>query len=217
MTNSLELNSLNSLNSLSNSYNINTTNGATIPAGMVQISCDIRDTEKVKVDDNNRYRNILIKELSLPQVEDKLRPVLLDKLYSLAKEQFDDLMKSSNRMAREVNQTDYTVTGILSYYATDAKSGRVTKESILEWFDGSSTKAYLIDAFLKKGTPQAINGYRDSYAKLASPNHGIGPKTCRSILAVLQADDLSNPVCEAVVKRLQATIEKSEVTLVEAV
>lgn len=204
------------LDTLNNIYLVNTTNGATIPTGMVQISSDIRDTDKVKVNDNQRYRNILIKELSLPQVEDKLRPVLLDKLYSLAKEQFDDLMKSSNRMAKEVNQADYTVTGILSYYATDAKSGRVTKESILEWFDGSETKAYLLDAFMKKGTPNAVTGYRDSYGKLASPNHGIGPNTCRSILAVLQAGDLNNPVCEAVVKRLQATIEKSEASTVAA-
>lgn len=204
------------LDTLSNTYSINTTNGAAIPAGYVQISCDIRDTEKVTVDANNRYRNILIKELSLPQIEDKLRPVLLDKLYSLAKEQFDDLMKSSNRMAREVNQADYTVTGILSYYATDAKSGRVTKESILEWFDGSATKAYLMAAFAAKGTPQAVTGYRDSYAKLASPNHGIGPNTCRSILAVLQAGDLNNAVCEAVAKRLQTTIEKSEASTVAA-
>lgn len=193
---------------------VNTTNGATIKTGFVQISADIREVTKdgvvVKaVADHERYRNIVIPELLLPQVEDSLRLILLAKLYELAAEQFKSLMTDSNRMATTVELADYTVTGLLKFYNTDAKNGRMTKEAISEWFSSSATATYI-----KGKNAGALKGYADNYAKVASPNHGLNPNTCRSLIAVLQPADTTHAIAAFIVTRLQQTITKSEVSQV---
>ena len=192
------------LNTLNAFYTVNTTNGATILPGMVQISADTRDTANVTVAADQRYRNILIKELVLSGTEDKLKPILLAKLYSLAAEQFKEFMDSTGRTGRTVDQNAYTVDGLLRFYSTEAKSGRMTKESVLEWFDSSATRQ-----FINGKNPAAVAGYRENYAKLASPNHGVNPNTCTALLAVIQDSDTTHPVCAAIATKMQATIDKA--------
>jgi hypothetical protein len=197
----------------STTYLVNTTNGSEVPQGMVQLSSNLRETASKAPTPEQRYRNVLIKELILSaSVEDKFKPVLLDKLYSLAKERFEEAMEASNRLATTVPQEDYTIAGLLSFYATDAKSGRMTKESILDWFNTSTTQAYITG---KVGEAKA-KVYGEQYAKFASPNHGVNPNTCRALLATLQPEDMSYAIPAALASKMQATISKSEQSLIAA-
>lgn len=201
---------------------INTTNTPAdeLPKAHALISANARDTDKVKVPPEQRYRNVLIPELSLPSVEDKFRAVLLDKLYSLASERFTGLMQETKRMATTLNADDYTVAGLLAYYATDASNGRMTAESIKDWFKDSTTAAFILNAATKKvgtaGAPGIVEGYAINYAKLASPNHGLNPNTCTALLAILQPEDLKHPIPVALASKLQATINKATVSAVAA-
>lgn len=185
-------------------YIVNTTNNAVIPLGFVQISADIRDTDKKTVSPEERYRNILIKELAILSVEDKLKPVLLAKFYELAADQFKETMSNTGRMARTVECSAYTVDGLLRHYVSDAKSGRMTKESVLEWFDSSATKQ-----FIASKNANAVFVYRENYAKLASPNHGVSVQSCTALLSVVQDADTSHAVCVSIVNKMQTTIDKA--------
>ncbi len=189
---------------------VNTTNGADIPKGFVQISANQREVKGTTLDPAMRYRNFMMAELTLPTIDDRFRSVLLEKLYSLAKERFEADMEDSKRLATYVVTADYTVEGLLAFYATDAKSGRMTKESIGVWFDASATAAYITS----KNAEQTAK-YREAFCKLASPNHGMNPNSCRAMLAILQPGDMENAVTAGLASKLSATIKKSEESTLE--
>lgn len=193
-------------------YVVNTTNETQPEKGQVMISANLRETEKKQVKPEERYRNIIIAEFSLPSVEDKFRPVLLEKLYELAKSRLEAEMVESNRMARQVPCSNYTIEGLLDYYSQVAVSGRLSKEAVESWFADSETRKYI----LGKKDEATAKKWGDLYAKLASPNHGINPQTCTALLAAIQPKDLESNIASAIATRMQQTIDKSNQSLVEA-
>ncbi len=192
---------------------VNTTNGADIPKGYVQLSANMREMKDkqgnvIPLDPAMRYRNAIIPELVLPaSVETRFQSVLLEKLYAIAKAQFDNHMEESKRHATHIDPANYTLAGILAYYETDVTSGRMTKESVGAWFDGTDTAKFIN----QKDATQTAK-YRGFFMKMASPNHGINVNTCRAMLAVMQEGDLDSAMGKGIANKLAATIEKSEVS-----
>lgn len=195
---------------------VHSTNTSEANGAEVQISANARETAANKVSDAQRYRNIWIPEFSLPSIEDKFRPVLLSKLYELAKSRFELDMEESNRLATQVPASNYSLSGLLDFFATQSLSGRMTKEAVEAWFIGSATRAYIVS---KKDEATATK-YGQQYAKMASPNHGVNPPTCTALLSVMQPADLSgetaSSVATAIATRLQQTIDKANTSQVEA-
>lgn len=190
-------------------HSTNTSEGA---ATEVQISANLRETKDSKVTDAQRYRNIWIPEYSLPSVEDKFRPVLLSKLYDLAKQRFELDMEESSRLATKVPASNYTLAGLLEFFASQSVSGRITKESAEAWYKESAVRAYILG---KKDEATAAK-YGLYYTKLASPNHGTNPKDATSLLAMIQPADLETTIGAAFATRLQQTIDKANTSQVEA-
>lgn len=195
---------------------VHTTNTSEANGAEVQISANVRETKESKVTDAMRYRNIWIPEFSLPSVEDKFRPLLLSKLYELAKSRFEQDMEESGRLATKVPASSYTIPALLDYFSAVATSNRLTKESIEAWFKDSATRAYIVS---KKDEATATK-YGAQYAKFASPNHGVNPPTCIALLATLQTPDIegdkASAVAQSIATRLQTTIDKANASQVEA-
>lgn len=192
-------------------FHVNTTNGDNIPAGFVLISNNLRDTKEVKPTAEQRYRNVVIPELSIPSVESRFIPMLLEALYGVATRRFAALMEETNRNAKEVSSDDYTLSALLSYYETEATSGRLNKQQVLDWFKAGDTFAAVL---LKKGDKEAAK-WVELFGKFASPNHGVNPNTCRVLLASMQPKDAASDIGKAIAASMQRTISKSEATQVE--
>jgi hypothetical protein len=195
---------------------VNTTNGAEIPADHVQISSNLRETEKMvkegkSVPADQRYRNAIIKALEVPSIEERFRPLVLDTLYTVAKSRFEKWMEETNRSAKEIESEDYTVDSLLAWYATDAVSGRMTKEQVVAWFKAGDTYKLVNE---KKGEKQAAS-WLELFGKMASPNHGVNPNTCRVLLAGMQPLDAASEIGKAIAVKLGNTIAKSETSQVE--
>ncbi len=190
---------------------VNTTTGTPIPTGCVLITANLRTTDDRPVADEERYRNIVIPEFSILSVPAQFQSILLAKLYELAKLRFESAMKDSNRMLSVVPADDYTISSLLAWFATHAASGRLSKESVTTWFLASATYALVLD---RKGTTEAQK-WVELFAKLASPNHGVNPNTCRILLASLQPADLATDIGESIAGKLGATVAKSEQSQVE--
>lgn len=197
---------------MSTALHVNTSNSTFVPAGMIQLSFNLRNAKDNTPTDNERYRNVLIPELVFPTTVDaRFRPILLTKFIELAKSRFDRAMVDSKRMATSVPAEHYTVDGLLNWFVADNKPGHFTKETILEWFNTSATCAYI-----KSKNSAAASGYSTNYGKLVSPNPGINLQTCTALLAVIQPEDISNPLVQTLVSKLQMVLDKANQSAVKA-
>lgn len=193
---------------------VHTVNTNEVPANCIKIDANIRNSKSQQVAEDQRYRNIVIPEFSLPNIEDKFRVVLITKFEELAKARFEGEMKE-NRSAKTVLASNYTIDSLLEFFSTQATSNRLTAAAIEEWFKNSETRKFIIS----RKDETTADKYGKLYAKVASPNHGINPPTCTALIAAIQTGDLeaeSTTVVEAITSRLQATIDranKSEVDM----
>lgn len=198
-------------------YLVNTTNGSEVPNGYAMVTSNLRETKGSNIPAAQKHRNIVIKEFSLPEVQDKFRAVLIDKFYGLAKARLDAYMEESNRMLPQVPCSAFTIDALLEYFSQVAVSNRLTGEAVGAWFDTSATGKYIAE---RCGADEAgkakARKYRDLFVKTASPNHGINPNTCTTLLATLQEEDKESSIYSALATKWQATITKSQQSEVDS-
>jgi hypothetical protein len=201
---------------------VNTTNGTEYATGEVLITANLRETKGSNIPADQKHRNIVISEFSLPSVEDKFRTVLLEKFYELAKARLEVFMEESNRMLREIPAEAFTIDSLLAFFSERVQSSRLTGETVGAWFDTSATAKYLTAKLNQKhqdnttAAAAALRKYRDLFVKTASPNHGINPNTCQSLLAVLQDGDKESNIYAALATKWNATITKSQASEVDS-
>lgn len=195
---------------------VNTTNGSDVPVGFSLITANLRETKDSKITPEQKHRNVVIPEFSLPQVEDKFRSVLLEKFYELAKSYLEAKMEESNRMLREIPAADFSIDSLLRYFSERVQSSRMTGEAVAAWFDASATIQALTKRFGDSAEGKAkLQKVRTLYVKTASPNHGINPKTCESLLATLDDGDKESAIYTALATKWNATIQKSQASEVD--
>lgn len=202
---------------------VNTTNGSDIPAGHAMITANLKETKGNVIPVETKHRNVVLPEYVCPDsVDKKFQSVLINTFYNLAKQRLEVAMEESNRMARELPLSEFSIDSLLSFFSRVAISTRLTGESVAAWFDSSATgKSIAAKIAAKSDWTEAKRQsegkkYRDLFVKTASPNHGINPNTCTVLLAMLDDTDKESNMYETLAARWQATITKSQNSEVDA-
>lgn len=151
------------------------------------------------------------KAVSLPTIEDTevstnlpaLLPHIKAMLYKAQDAIIREKLDSGN--VTSIAISDVNMSAICEYLDNSNESGRLTKESVASWFDGSIAELLTVAIADKLGvsdTPTAneekqinslVSGFREKVAALAGGKTSYEPKLCESIkkcLALAPADDV---------------------------
>jgi hypothetical protein len=161
------------------------------------------DGTKREVDNANRYRCIVIPELSIDGVPSKFHSLCLQALRDVAKAQFTNIWQQ-NPQIREVQAAIWSVDSLLLYAARETESKRLTKENLATWFDASN----LCKELMQAGDAKKLSNWKERICKLAAPTLDWGRDLCDLAILRLASDcDDENIIGKQLVAKLTARID----------
>lgn len=126
---------------------------ASTPAKFVVVETTARATtdresgKKKEIKPENRYRCVVIPELTVDGVPSKFQKFVLDMLYSIAKSQLSDLWDEHGDLMTQVDAAIWNVDALLLYAARKAESKKLSGETILSWFAASELRKKLAEKY----------------------------------------------------------------------
>lgn len=143
-----------------------------------------KDGPELPADQKARF--IVVPELSVPSVPSAFTSLVLDTLYTIARDQLDSLWRDNPQLS-EVPQALFSVDSLLMYQAKRAEGGRLNTDSIAAWFKGS-TLAGRIAKMPEAQIPATMKKYGAGFAKIAAPLINLSVKEMRDLLDLLNKE-----------------------------
>lgn len=203
-------------------FKILTTEPKEVTAGSALVKFERKSTAKNPVAETDKYRAVVVPNYTMPSVlvekswntetGEFKAPVVADAVFAAAiQEAFfaaagDILLDycKANPTATEISEDALTFAAVVSKMQEQQTSQRMNQDQIFTWYDSSATK---LAAATRYGADAAgvkkQSALRAKYGAVASNNSGIDAALATKMIAYLSADDLSNPTCAAVAKRLE--------------
>lgn len=201
-------------------FKILTTEPKEVPAGSVLVKFERKSTTKNPVAETDKYRAVVVPSYTLPkayaetivegetessviEADAVFNSAITEVFFAAAGDILLDYCKA-NPTATEISEDALTFESVVGKMQEQQTSQRMNQEQIFAWYDASATKLaaatrYGADA---AGTKKQ-SALRAKYGAVASNNSGIDAALATKMIAYLSADDLSNPTCAAVAKRLE--------------
>lgn len=175
-----------------------------IPAGHEVVSCARRSTKENKVAEADRYRAIVVPELSVAEsgLPDKFASIVLGALRRTASDQLAAMWADATDSFTECPGDVWTVDALLAFADRVSQSQRLTREAVAAWFDSSAVKSKLIP----KG-PKVVAKFLDGFQGLAGAVT-YSEEKCQQLLAILAKESAAVWQVPTMVRKLTERIER---------
>lgn len=177
------------------------------PAGTYALEKRARSTQQNPVDASNRYRVAFVPEQPLLIAQDgvssKFAALVQARIHDIAQERFAALLAEEGMSLQALEPRMFTVDALLSYWAEERDRSRITKESLLAWFDSSATAASLSEKGRQLWRTRLPGILAPMYRNAFTSNEAT------QIVAKLADADMGDPHAVMLANRLQIIIAGS--------
>jgi hypothetical protein len=186
-----------------------------IPATGMLVSFNRKSTEKNPVPDELKTRYVIVAATPFSitaeptTAQEAFSAAVQEAFESAATSIFQDYCTQNlkdGKYPEEMPEEMLTFSAIVEKMQASISQERLNQEMIFAFYDGSETKKEAAERW--KETPKKMEVFRVKLGSLASNNPGISADLATKMIGYMSEKDVANPVCRAIVKKLEVLTKK---------